>query len=73
MAKTRNILVSVKTDTAIGERSCDMNSKHVIKPGEKHLVYIKNGYPVNICSECAKLAFPIAQTHLTELKKELGI
>lgn len=47
---------------------------HSIEAGEEHFAYDKSpGERVNICKQCAPAIFEVAETHLAEVRKELGV
>ena len=74
MPKTRNILNTFRVEVAVGNRKCHSNSKHSIEVGEKHFAYDKSpGERVNICKQCAPAIFEVAEKHLAEVRKELGV
>ncbi len=74
MPKTRNILNNYRVEVAAGMRKCHSNSKHSIEAGEEHFAYDKSpGERINICKKCAPAIFDVAEKHLAEVRKALGV
>ena len=72
MPATRNILSHLRFEVAIGVRTCDVNSKHTILPGDRHVAYeTAPAIRKNICMASAPSILDIAQKHLTSVLSEL--
>ena len=73
MPATRNILNHIRFEFAVGSRTCDVNSKHNIGPGEKHLAYEQvPGHRKNICMTCTPSILAVAQNHLVNIINQLN-
>ena len=71
MSGTRNIIKSFRVETANSERKCHASSKHKIAPGDEHFAY-DDPSRQNICKDCAPKILNLAETHLANVRRELG-
>ena len=73
MPTTRNIIGDFRFEVALGKRTCDASSKHIIEAGEKHFAYEKvPGQRINICMHCTPKILTAANEHLASLIRELN-
>ena len=73
MAKTRNLLVHVKIETAVASRRCHTSSAHEIGPGQQHLAVHTGSGRENVCHRCASKVLNRAEEYVAELRRELGL
>lgn len=69
MPKKKNILKSCRFEIAIRIRKCSGNKNHIIRPGEKCLVFKVNMRKNNYCLNCAKL---IIEKGILDLNKMIS-